>query len=134
MNAAMKGPTSSSDPGPPRAISMMAERLGIESWGQGTGYRVQGSGYRVQGSGSRVQGTKYWVPDQGESFSLDPGYWTLPPAPALSFAHLVSCVDELCCVVEGRLLQNAVAQVHDMAVPACCPVEDLTGALPDELF
>jgi hypothetical protein len=43
-------------------------------------------------------------------------------------------VDEFRGVVQRRLLEDAVAQVHDMAVPVARTVENLFRALSDKFF
>src|SRR5512143_23341 len=43
-------------------------------------------------------------------------------------------IDEFRSVLQRRLLQDTVAQVHDVTIPASCSVEYLLGALPDKLL
>src|SRR3989304_6109826 len=84
MKAVMKGPTSSRDLGPPRAMSMMAVCDII-----------------IKGQGARVMG-------QAASGLPEP----LPPDPVLSLspARFMCRVDELGGILQGRLLEYAVSQ------------------------
>jgi len=60
---------------------------------------------------------------------------TQDPCPlTLSFTQFMRRVDELGGVLQGRLLEYAVPQVHDVAVPVSRPVEDLLCPFPDELL
>ncbi len=43
-------------------------------------------------------------------------------------------IDKFRSVLQWRLLQDTVAQVHDVTIPASCPVEYLFCALPDKLL